>query len=297
MQKSPLYAVFNANSEQAKPIVEEAARQGLNVRAISKSEPDKFQWSHPEKIETKKADLNSFWETYSALKGVKAAFWHLPAPKDAKSPGVWIKNLIFAAHMRRLKLLVVSTSGPTCDELMDAELVRNNKRLEDGLLKSGLKVIVLRPTIYLENFKSPTYAPSFVGGEDLVYPPISDSRKMSYTSHKDQAIAAVAALQRTDLAGQCIDIASKGSPTGGEIVDYWNELKNNQASFLPLNPADFGAHISNITGTNEVGNMLAEFYQTINAASKNALVVDTNAAEKLLGVKFGSWQSRMAEWQ
>lgn len=297
MSKRPIYAVFNANSDQANLIVAEAARQGLQVRAISRNEPDKSQWPNPQNIETRASDLSSFWSVYSALKGVGAAFWHLPAPQDAKSPGIWIRNLIIAAHIRRLKLLVISTSGPTDARFDDAELIKNNKKLEDGFLKSGLKVIVLRPTVYLENFKTHALAPGFLQGEDLHYPPISNNRRMSYTSHKDQALAAVAALQRPDLAGQSFDISSKGAPTGDEIVALRNTHTNANAQFKPETPTELGERITKMTGIPQIGHIMRELYEKINAMPENGMVLDPSKAEETLGVKFSDWKSRMAEWQ
>lgn len=297
MSKRPTYAVFNANSDQANPIVAEAAQQGLQVRAISRNEPDKSQWPNPQNIETKASDLNGFWSVFSALKGIRAAFWHLPTPPDAKSPSIWIRNLIIAAHMRRLNLLVISTSGPTDARFDDAELITNNKKLEDGFLKSGLKVIVLRPTVYLENLKSHALAPGFIQGEDLYYPPISNDRRISYTSHQDQAIAVIAALQRPDLAGQSFDISSKGAPTGDEIVAYYNTHTDANAQFKPESPTELGARITKKTGISQIGNMMRELYEKINAMPENGMVLDASKAEKALGVKFSDWKSRMAEWQ
>ena len=146
-------AVWGSTGAQGSAVVQEALSQGLRVRAIARSKQritDKFQ----EQVEACEADLINLESATKALRGVDAAFAHLPMTADSTQPPIFLQNLIAAARKANLPLLVFTTSGPTGERYDPVPMIAGTTAARDAILNSGIASIVLQPTVYLEQISS-----------------------------------------------------------------------------------------------------------------------------------------------
>ncbi|MGJ8528194.1 SDR family oxidoreductase [Maritalea sp.] len=286
-------AIFNANSAQAAPVAYKAAKMGLDVRAIVRNK-DKAQPN--QNLEFFSADLLDKSQVANALTGVDAAFLHLPVPTDAAHQEIWLQNFISAAHETKLPLLVFSTSGPAGDDYASTPMIDGVTATVKAIQSSGLNVVILQPTVYLENLFVPPFVPRLHDEGILTYPPMPATHKIPFVSHKDQATIAVAALQRPDLAGQSFKIASPNPLTGPELAKALSGWIGQEVEFNPQSPDEFGSHIGQLFGSADIGDGLAGLYRSLISAGENAANIQTDKLEEIFDVKLTSIEQHIAAW-
>ncbi|MCZ4272621.1 SDR family oxidoreductase [Maritalea porphyrae] len=289
-------AVFNANSSQAGPVVTQALDRGYSVRAIVRKLPPKDESVSNQNLEHCNADLLNKQQVVDALTGVDAAFLHFPVPMDFSHPEIWLSNFIEAAHKTKLPLLVFSTSGPAGDSFAPTPMIDGNTAIMSTLQASGLNVVYLLPTVYLENLFVPPFVPRLHSEGVLNYPPIPADQKIALVSHLDQATIAAAALERPDLAGQVFKIASPNPMTGPELAKELEQWVGRKVEFAPQNPDEFGAYIGKVLGSEVAGQGLGGLYKSIIAGGDAVASIDIESLERTLGVKLTSIADHIASW-
>ena len=287
-------AVFGATGAQGAPVVEEALKAGLSVRAIARNAAA-VAARHPD-AQPVAATFDDPDALVAALSGVDAAFVHLPAPTDPEAPQRWLGNLMAAAHQAELPLLVYTTSGSAGERYPASIMNQGYMAARDAVLNSGIPAIVLQPTIYLENLQIPGFMPDLADKGLVNYPPLRPEQRVSWTSHRDQAIVAAAALQRPDLAGQAFEIASPGPLLGAELAEALSGWIDRSASFRPSTPEAFGARVEEALQVPGMGFVLNDFYSALLQMEAEAMVIDTAAVEATFDVKLRSAKEHIATW-
>jgi NAD(P)H dehydrogenase (quinone) len=275
-------AIFGATGAQGKPVVELAISQGLNVRPVSRS--GAFA-----------VDLNQQASIETALQDVDAAFLHLPMPQSPEQPVQWLTNFIHAAHAVELPLLVFSTSGYSSEGFRSSPIIDGNKAATQALLGCGIPTIVLQPTIYLENLQVGLFVPQLRESGVLDYPPLPRQFAVHWTSQRDQAIVACAALMRPDLAGHIFPIASHQAPNGSELAVILRDLLNRPVAFSPISPSVFGDRVASAIGNPGIGFVLGDMYAALAQSQPSVTRIDVEKLEAIFGVKLGSVSSRLKE--
>jgi NAD(P)H dehydrogenase (quinone) len=281
-EKQKMVAVFGATGAQGKPVAEQAAASGLNVRALSRSGVNAV-------------DLNRQSSIEAALAGVDAAFLHLPMPQSPEQPVQFLTNFIAAAHAVKLPHLVFSTSGYASNVFRSSPIIDGNRAATQALLGCGIPTIVLQPTIYLENLNVGLFVPQLHESGVLDYPPLPLQFPICWTSLQDQALVAVAALTRADLAGQCFEIASHQELTGTELAVLLRDILNRPVAFQPLSSTAFGDRVANAIGNPGIGFVLSDMYAAVALSEANARRIDVERLESVFGVTLGSVSSRLKE--
>jgi NAD(P)H dehydrogenase (quinone) len=210
-QPARLVAIFGATGAQGKPVLDCATKQGFQVRALSRS-------GHLS------VDLGQQSSIERSLQGVDAAFLHLPMPQSPEQPAQFLANFIAAAKAVRLPHLVFSTSSYANNGFRSSPIIDGNRAAAQALLNCGIPTIILQPTLYLENLNVSLFAPQLHSHGVLDYPPLPKQTAISWTSLKDQAIVATAALLRTDLAGSTFAIASHQRLSGTKLAEIISAL-------------------------------------------------------------------------
>ena len=288
-------AIFGSTGAQSAAVVEAALAQGLTVRALARS-VDRITDRHDDRVEAFAVDLLDEKAVARALTGVDAAFAHPPIPTDPSHPERFLSNILAAALRARLPLLVFSTSGPTSDRYEQVPMIAGNTAMARAILSSGVPAIVLKPTIYLENLLAPLFAPGLLTNGVLDYPPTRPSQKLSWTSHKDQALVAVAAFARTNLAGQASEIASAMPATGPELAGILHDALGRPVAFDPITPDAFGQRVADALGVPPVAPALSALYQAIGKLSDVGAVIDIAPVEAAFKIKLNTVRQRVAEW-
>jgi len=289
-------AVFNANSAQAAPVVNEAAKKGYSVRALVRNTATASPHQQPQNVEFQNADLLDENQVTDALTGVDAAFLHFPVPTDFSHPEVWLKNFISAALKAKLPLLVFSTSGPAGADYAPTPMIDGNTAIMTVLQSSGLDIIYLQPTVYLENLLVPPFIPRLHAEGVLTYPPVPATQRIALVSHLDQAKIAASAMQRPELAGKVFKIASPNSISGPELANALEQWVGRSVEFSPQDPDEFGAYIGKILGSEVAGQGLGGLYKSLIADGDEAACVDVEVLEKTFEVKLSTIAQHISSW-
>lgn len=288
-------AIFGATGAQGSPVVEQAIAQGLNVRAVAR-EKMKISKMHP-KAEAYEALLDDETAIAKALKGVDAAFLHLPMPMGPNDASAWLKTFLTAAHKVALPLLVYTTSGPTGHRYTTSVVIDGGTAGMEAILNSGIPAIVLQPTIYLENLLPEFFLPNLRPHGILDYPPMPETTKIQWTSHKDQALIAVAGLMRPDLAGKAYEIGTPEALTGPELAGLLSGWVDRDVTFKPVSPDAFGKRVGDFIGSPGTTFALSDLYSSLAKLSNDDMVINMKEVENIFGVNLtSSVADHIASW-
>lgn len=291
---SKTVAIFGATGAQGAPVVEAALENGLSVRAIAR-DSEKITEMHPNATPAV-ADLSDKAAIVDALTGVDAAFLHFPMPTGPDDTDKWAAAFFSAAHEVKLPLLVYVTGGPSGDRFPSSTLVDSITAGMNAVLQSGIPSIVLQSAIYLENLQPEFFIPGLRSEGKLDYPPIPKTLRMQWTSHKDQAKLAAAALTRPDLAGRAFEIGTPDALTGDELAITLESWIGRKITFDPLSPSDFGKRIGDAFGSEATAFALTDLYGAIAQLDKDAMSVDIEALETTFGVTLTPVSEHIASW-
>lgn len=291
---SKTIAIFGATGAQGIPVVREALAKGHTVRAVARDKA-KIASIHPDAIAVE-ADLADEDSVAKALEGVDAAFLHFPMPTGPDDHQKWAAAFFGAAHKVKLPFLVYVTSGPSGSRYPSSAVVDGTTQGMTAVLESGIPAVVLQPAVYLENLQPELFAPHLRSEGNLDYPPIPSTLKMQWTSHIDQAILAVAALSRPDLAGQAFEIGTQQALTGSELASLLNDWVGREVTFNPATPAEFGSRVGDALNNPGVAFALEDLYVAISKMDRDDMVIDTKALEDTFNVKLGSVEDHIRNW-
>lgn len=290
---SDLYAVFGATGAQGGAVLDAALEAGLAVRAVSRD--PRARVGH---FETVAADFDDAASIERALSGVTAAFVHLPLPKSPDEPARFLATLLDAAARARPGHLVFTTSGPASARWRQVMPIAGNAASARAALGGPVPAIVLQPNLYLENLRVPLFVPRLATEGVLDYPPLPAHRPFSWTSQRDQAAVAVAALRRPDLAGQVFEIASRGPLTGLQLAGALSRWTGRPVHCAPLSPRQFGARVAAAIGNPGIEHVLDELYSALAEPDGTEArdLIDVTAVERAFGVRLHSVEERIASW-
>ena len=287
------FVVFSAASAQAFAVAQTAIDQGLAVRAVLRAgKSSALKGDH----QIARADLRDTDSLARAMAGARAAFFHVPIPTGPGEAELHLSNFLFAAKQTKLPLLVFSSSSFADESFSSTPFIDGNKHAVKQVLASVIPAIVLKPGLYLENLHVPFFVPR-LAQSILDYPPMKADQAMSWISHWDQALLAVAALAKPELAGLAYNIASQEPVTPVQLATMLGEKRGDRAMrFDAITAIEFAQRVSQALQNPSLNFLLADLYRSINAQSAQSLLVDTDALERLFGVKLMSVSQRIAMW-
>jgi uncharacterized protein YbjT (DUF2867 family) len=290
-----LITMFGATGAQGSPVVEQLLALGYEVRAVAR-EASRVHSRFGSRVHAVAADLSDAHQVASALEGAQGAFAHLPIANSPDAPQRQLGALIEAAHRTQLPQLVFSTSGPASARYRPSPLIAGNAAATKALLESGLPVVVVQPTVYLENLHFPPLVPRLRTEGQLEYPPVSASRRLSWTTHGDQARLAAAAFKRPHLIGQAIEIATPGALTGPGLAVLLTRWLGRKVNFAPQTPGQLSAHLGQVFGSPQAGEVIADMYRAIDELAADGAVIDAEAAADRFGVRLQTLAEQINAW-
>ena len=275
--------VFGATGAQGAPVARKLIEKGIAVRAVSR-DMEKVRAFYGDAVEAANADLSDLDSLRKAFEGVDAAFLHLPfVGNDVREIPNQLGNALRAAKEADLPRLVFTTSGSTMDNLPPVTMIEANRAAQRAVLSSGVRSVVLRPTIYLENLLHFSLGEMKENGI-LSYPPLSPERKISWTAQDDQATLAIAAMTAETVVGKSFDIASPEPVTGVELVEMISCQLGRTIRYEPLSPKQFGENMSAFAGA-DAGRAICEMYEATDALPANGAIINLEPLLALLPVK------------
>jgi NAD(P)H dehydrogenase (quinone) len=287
------FVVFSAASAQAFAVAQTAVDQGIAVRAVQRPGKDTLL---TEPHEIARADLRDVDSLVSAMSGARAAFFHLPIPVSPGESELHLGNFLSAAKRASLPLLIFSSSSFADDSFSSTPLIDGNRSAVKLVLGSGIPAIVFKPSLYLENLLVPFFVPN-LAQSILDYPPMKEDQPMSWTSHWDQALLAVAALNKPELIGNAFNIASSQPVTPHDLAVILGKQRGDlQLRFQKIDPASFAQRVGNALNNPSLNFLLADLYRSINQQSAANLIVDIDHLQALFGIELKSVSERIGAW-
>lgn len=287
-------AIFGATGAQGAPVVREALKAGYDIRAIAR-DINKVKTLHP-KAHAVAADLSDEAALIKALDNVDAAFLHFPRPEGPDDSQNWASAFFSAAHKVKLPFLVFVTGGPTGTRFPSSVIVDATTEGMKAILNSEIPSVVFQSAVYLENLQPEVFLPKLRSEGILDYPPVPRDLKVQWTSHIDQAKLVVAALGRTDLAGQSFEIGTPGALTGDELAKLIGNWIERDVTFDPMSPEDFGQRIGEAFNSPGAAFALSDLYGSIAKLNGSEMTVDTNSIEDILKVRLTSVEDHIQNW-
>jgi uncharacterized protein YbjT (DUF2867 family) len=227
------YLVMGATGMQGRAVARRIATLGRQVDGMSAAGGNVGYGVRPVR-----ADLAVRDQVFRAFEGVTQAAIAIPLVYDLPEVIAYATNIADAANAAGVRHLVFNTTTRIPSQPTPYAAFETRRAAETVLRDSGLPIVILRPTIYLDNLFGPWTAPALVNEGILAYPLPADLR-VAWISHTDTAAAVVAALELSDLAGRTVSIGGPQAVTGPELAAAFSTALSCPITYHPQEVAEF----------------------------------------------------------
>jgi NAD(P)H dehydrogenase (quinone) len=246
-------------------------------------------------------DLTNPEDVYRAFEGITRAYVTFPLEFDKETILTYAQNIADAARRVGVRQLVYNTGIVFPAELTPYPAFETRRAAETVLRNSGVPLVVIRPTIYLDNLFNPWNGPAVVN-EGIIAYPVRDDQAVSWLAHDDLATATAAALDRDDLAGEVIDVGGREVVTGAQMAASFARALGRDIRYLAIDVDDFEAGLAPALGSESAAGV-ANIYRWLSSeAGRNLLNVDPDVVQRRLGIELtplSQWISSQPweQWQ
>jgi NAD(P)H dehydrogenase (quinone) len=273
------YLVTGVTGFQGGAVARALASEGQRVRGLSRGATPAMGG-----VTMMAGDLADRDDVLRAFEGITHASVVLPLTFNPETVLTYARNIAEAAEGAGVRHLVYNTNIPIPEEPTAYAAFETRREAEAVLRESGLSILVLRPTLYLDNLFSPWNGPALVNDGVLAYP-LEEEQRVAWISHADLAVATVAALRREDLAGETVDVAGRESVTGAQLAASFSAVLGRVVSYLPLSVDAFQGGLEQAVGS-DVATGVAGIYRYAGEASGRKMFdINPNTAQQRLGIE------------
>ena len=235
-------AVAGATGAQGGAVVDALLEQGARVRALVRSTGSERSRNLASRgVELVQIDAKDPASLNNALREVDAFFFMTTPYGDSQNPdidgeiqqGVDFADAATAAHVPH----VVFSSVGGAERNSGIPHFESKRRIEEHLLGSDLRVTIVRPVFFMDNFLS--MAPTVESNELVLRLPLPDGIKLQTIATRDIGVVAAAALLDPTAVPAAIEIAGD-ELTGSEIAAILGEHVGLSARYeaLPVEVLD-----------------------------------------------------------
>ncbi|MEU0302603.1 NmrA/HSCARG family protein [Streptomyces sp. NPDC006175] len=213
-------AVFGATGQQGGAVVDALLARGARVRALVRTpESGRARALAARGVELSTVRIDDAASTVAALEAVAAFYFMTPEANSLEEIEEEVRvgtALVDAAAVARVPH-VVFNSVFGADRETGVPHHDSKHRIEEYLKLSGLRVTMVRPTAFMENFAT-VLAPSLEDGTIVLRMPLPDDIALKMISIKDIGqVAAAILLDTADVPGGAIELIGD-EPTGPQIA-------------------------------------------------------------------------------
>ncbi|CAA9378960.1 MAG: hypothetical protein AVDCRST_MAG74-213 [uncultured Pyrinomonadaceae bacterium] len=285
--------IYGATGGQGEAVARELLAAGESVKVLLRNDKDSGKFKKLG-AEIAYGDFDGESSLVEASRGVDKVSLVLPLNFDTDEFFTYGKNAVDAARKAGVELIVYNASLTTPnDESISRPFFETIRRIESYVLSSGLKAIVLRPSLYLDNFLAPWTLPLIYERKIIAYP-LAEHLRLRWTSHKNLAIFTAAALQRPDLAGKILDVVDEKDLSGAEIAGLISQKVGAEIKYVGVSPQEFGDRLKPVLGE-RAAEELTTLYKFINQDDGKMLRKNYDESRRLLNVNLESaseWANR-----
>jgi uncharacterized protein YbjT (DUF2867 family) len=224
-QSQGTIAVFGGTGKQGGSVVDALLSRGAHVRALVRSpESDRAQALTDRGVELARIDIGDAASLSDALKGVDA-FFFMTTPEGRSLADIEGETrqgiaLVDAAVVAAVPHVVFSSVGGAERE-SGVPHFESKRRVEEHLEQSGLRVTLVRPVAFMDNFAF--MGPSLENGEIVLRMPLPDHIPLQMVAVRDIGqIVATLLLEGAKAPGGAIEIAGD-QLTGSQIAAAFGE--------------------------------------------------------------------------
>ncbi len=194
--------ITGATGDTGRAAVKESLLLGLEVRAMVHSIDDRSKALEGDGAEVVVGDLQEIDTILAAMEGMEAAYFVYPV-----KPGLLAATVNFAQAAKEAKLsFVLNLSQRSANRYSKSESCRDTYLAEQVLNWSGVPVIHLRPTYFLEWLLYPWQLP-FLVNQNILRMPVGKGRH-SPIAAADQGRAIAAIFKSPEaLIGQTVNLS------------------------------------------------------------------------------------------
>ncbi len=197
----------------------------------------------------------------SAMTGSKAIVLTLPLLFDSTEVVEITENIIAAAKQAKVGKIIYNSSIPLGNSKTGYAALDVKHDALNALKNSGLKVITLMPTIYLDNLASPFLLPVIQQNNIIPYP-ISEDVEFSWVSYENLGRYCVAAVNNDQLIDEKILITNKDKITKSELAQLISSVANKEIKYIATAPSEFEKNLIPVLGE-YVAKEIANLYRGV----------------------------------
>lgn len=231
--------VFGATGFQGRAQLLELLRQGYEVRAVARN-PGALSDKEFEGVECVAADYDNPQSLARALDGCDAVFFQAPALGDNARLLRQCAALVEAIRTSPVQLTVVNSSMWAPNEPCGEIIYDGVLAMEEVFTRSGLPVIIFRPTLFMNNLLGDWVRSSIVDQAMYYYPHKADLAS-DWISLEDVARFMVTALDHPELAGRKLRIGGPERLTTLQMLAIMSEVLGHDIQYKFMTPVEFGA--------------------------------------------------------
>ncbi|OMF07333.1 hypothetical protein BK131_26545 [Paenibacillus amylolyticus] len=250
--------VYGASGVQGGAVARLLTSKGVTVRTITRHDKNVAALKE-QGIEAFVGDLSVSETLKDVNSGVDKVFLNMPIEYDTALMKQQITNAVEAARQAHVKLIVVNSNGFLPVHPTDTKTLDVKRELIEYVQQSGIPTILVKPTLYMENF----LIPGLINNGMLFYPVPAD-KPIPWISSEDAAQYHYYALTHPELAGQVLLAPGPEALTGAELGERFTQALGQDISFNFLNYDNFEAALSPVMGADQAAG-IAGFYRWIGA--------------------------------
>jgi len=203
----------------------------------------------------------------SLMKGSEAIVLTLPLLFDAQEIIDITQQIISATKDAGVETIIFNSSIPLGDSKTGYPAIDVKHDALNILNKSGLNIITLMPTIYLDNLSSPFLLPIIRESKVIPYP-IADDLEFNWISHENLGRYCVAALKEPSLINEKVLITNKGNYSKQNIAKLISDELKTEVSYIATTPKQFEDNLKPILG-DFIAHEIANLYRGVSQNSEN----------------------------
>ena len=255
--------VTGATGNVGRPLINELARAGATVRAVTRR-PDLAEFPAGVEVVASAAD---------AVHGASAVFL------NSRALGAELGDIVERARSARVSRLV-ALSAINADDEFSRQPSRfrgdRNREVEQLAIASGLEWVSLRPTVFVTNFFG-MWAPQIKAG-DVVSGPYAEASTAPIVDRDISAVAAHALLT-DELLGQKVPLTGPQALTNTELVEVIGAVLDRDLRYQEVPPDLVRERFIAIGFPAE----FADAYMGLLSATVSKPALVTHDVEKILG--------------
>ena len=306
-----LVTVLSASGRPGLAQVRQLLNAGYQVRATTRN-PETMK--HFENIEVVSADYNDPDSIYEACLGADTVFYTRPSFEESHKALDFAATVGSASKRAGVRRIIYNTCcwGPP-DELGEVGQAGYDsvKLMVSMLMQAGVQTTTFQPVLFMDNLLT-SWARQDIMKNDLYTYPHNPNLEASWICLDDVAKFMIAAINRDDLVGRCINIGGPEIFTPPRVADLLSGHFGRPIRYEELNLEDFSNRLYDIFYKDEddgkrggrsadreaFSDSMSDFYRFNNISEHKPFKVDMAPVLKEIPIKltpFSEWMKQQ-DW-